>query len=57
MPDEPRHPDTPDAGSVRGNRPAEGRPWWVYTLAILAVALLVLMVVLHLTGVIGPGSH
>ncbi|MBJ7608862.1 MAG: hypothetical protein JF887_05460 [Candidatus Dormibacteraeota bacterium] len=35
-----------------------GRPRWVAVLGIgLAIALVVLVMVLHVTGVIGPGSH
>ena len=57
MPDVPRHPDTPDGGLLPNARPATRRPWWFYALGATVVALVVLMVVLHLTGVIGAGSH
>lgn len=56
MPDVPAHPDTTDGG-LPDHRAAANRPWWLYALAAVVVALVVLMVVLHLTGVIGPGSH
>ncbi len=57
MPDVPRHPETPEGGPVPVDRPAANRPWWAYALGVLIVALLVLMVVLHLSGVVGPGAH
>lgn len=52
-PGEDRRTQT-DRGAMGGSR---GRiPVGVFALA-LGIALLVLMVVLHLTGTIGPGSH
>ena len=59
MPDLPSHPDTgggarpgPELGS------GSGRSRWK-SIAGIAVVLLVLVafVVLHLTGVVGPGEH
>ena len=45
MADPPHDPDT-------------GRPQWVSVLGIaIAIALVVLFVVLHLTGTLGPGGH
>jgi hypothetical protein len=41
-----------------GRRSASGPPRWVSALGILvAVGLVVLLFVLHLTGVLGPGAH
>lgn len=57
MADVPQHPDTGDAGAAPGNRPERTRAWWVYALIAIVVALLALMIVLHLTGVVGPGSN
>jgi hypothetical protein len=53
----PRHPDAGDATGSPGDRRVSTRAWWIYALAVGVVLLLVLMVVLHLSGVIGPGSH
>ena len=60
MADLPAHPDTgsvpepgTDSASPPGGRP--GRP--VAVGVALAAGLVVLMVVLHLLGVFGPGSH
>jgi len=38
---------------MRSGRP----PWRTYALGILAVVLVLLFVVLHLTGNLGPGAH
>jgi hypothetical protein len=47
----------PDAGGPEDREPA-GRPRWVSVAVItLTLALLGLIVVLHLSGVIGPGVH
>ena len=55
----PPYPDSDDdtgAGPDRG--PATGGPRWMSVLkVIIAIALLVIVLVLHLSGVIGPGSH
>ena len=57
MADPPPYPDdtgdeSGDGGSVRS------RPRWVTVLGIIiAIALILLFVVLHLTGTLGPGAH
>ena len=56
MADLPTHPDAGEVAGSEGDRDAT-RAWWTYALAAGVVALLVLIVVLHLAGVIGPGSH
>ena len=40
----------------RGDRPVPGMPRWVKAFGLLAVVLLLLVVILHLTG-LGPGDH
>jgi hypothetical protein len=56
MADPPRYPDTGDGPEERGS--ASGRPRWVFVLGIfIAIALVLLFVVLHLTGTLGPGAH
>jgi hypothetical protein len=46
------------SSAVPGREPAAGTPRWVPLLGIVvAVGLIVLVVVLHLTGVLGPGAH
>jgi hypothetical protein len=49
-------PPSYDTGDDRGS--ATSTPRWVPVLGIvLAVILVLLLVVLHLTGVLGPGAH
>jgi hypothetical protein len=54
----PRHPDTDDdtgVGPDPGSRTGTSR--WVYVFWIVGIALILLVVVLHLTGAIGPVHH
>ena len=52
MADPPHHPDTGDRGS------ATGRSRLLRVLGIaIAIALVAVVVVLHLTGTLGPGDH
>jgi hypothetical protein len=59
MADPPRSPKTEDeARRGADGAAASSTPRWVLILvAIVAVALLGLMVLLHLTGTLGPGVH
>jgi hypothetical protein len=59
MGDMPSHSETEeDARGGSDGGPAPSTPRWVPMVGIVIVAaLIVLIVVLHLTGVIGPGSH
>jgi hypothetical protein len=55
MADPPPYPDT---GDDPGRGAATGKPRWVSALGIIIViALILLFVVLHLTGTLGPGAH
>jgi hypothetical protein len=48
----------PDTGDNRDRGSARSTPRWVTVLGIvIAIALIVLFVVLHLTGTLGPGAH
>ncbi len=59
----PSYPHSdPDSGSASGTGPHRDRrgrtPRWVSVAGIvLAVALVVVLVVLHVTGVVGPGAN
>jgi hypothetical protein len=59
VPDPPLYPDTGDDTGVEHDRGSPtGTPRWVSVLGILIViALILLFVVLHLTGTLGPGAH
>jgi hypothetical protein len=59
MADPPRHPQTEDTTGVGPDRgAANSTPRWAFVLGIIvAIALVVLMVLLHLTGTLGPGVH
>lgn len=51
----PRYPNTDDDTGVRhdrGSTPSTSR--WVYAVGIAVIALVVLLVVLHVTGTVGP---
>ena len=58
MDDRP-YPDTDDEGGAGPKRGATtGTPPWAYVLGIvLAIALIALIIVLHLSGILGPGLH
>jgi hypothetical protein len=46
------------AAVPREQRPADGPPRWLTVLGVVVAVLVVLMfVVLHLTGAVGPGVH
>jgi len=51
----PPHPETDEAPALHD--PAAGFNWaFVAVVAVIGV-LMALMVILHLTGVVGPGAH
>jgi hypothetical protein len=53
----PSHPDTGttgrDSGPARTARPC----WKALAIAVIVIAVLAVMVILHLTGTLGPGTH
>ncbi len=59
MTDPPRYPDTgDDRGAEPGRGPTTATPRWISVVGIIFVILLVLLfVLLHLTGTVGPGGH
>jgi hypothetical protein len=56
MADLPRHPEAHDDEVDTGPR-TKKTPWAVYVVGFVLAALFIVMVVLHLTGVVGPGAH
>jgi hypothetical protein len=59
MADPPPYPDTGDDTEAEPDRgSATGTPRWVSVFGIIiAIVLVLLFVVLHLTGTLGPGAH
>jgi hypothetical protein len=58
MTDPPRHPGTVGNGGPGPEGSPGGASGWRVVLGVtIAIALLVLIVLLHLTGTIGPGAH
>lgn len=57
--DVPPYTATDDEGGTGPDRGATtGTPPWVYVLGIvLAIALVALIIILHLSGILGPGLH
>ena len=54
----PSYPDTGTTGQDSGTPPGSERPRWRTTaIVIIGITLLVVMVILHLTGTLGAGSH
>lgn len=54
----PRYPDTDgDTGVGPDSESTTGTSRRVYALVIMGIALILLMVILHLTGAMGHGLH
>ena len=58
MADPPSYPRTSDsAGAKTGSDAAPKRPRWaVIAVGAVVIALFLLMLILHLTGAVGPGT-
>jgi hypothetical protein len=62
MADPPPYPGTSSisdgTGTSPGSRPGGGRPRWkTAALWVVVIALLLVMVILHITGVVGAGTN
>ena len=58
----PSHPDTGITGQAAGTPPRGGQRagwsrWRSAAIVAIVIALLAVMVILHLTGTLGAGSH
>lgn len=51
----PSHPEADDSGADQ--RPAASVTWVTWLVVAVVVGLLAAMVILHLTGVVGPGTN
>ena len=51
----PAHPES--EGTASGRQPGPGFSWGTVAVFVVIAALLVVIVVLHLTGAIGPETH
>jgi hypothetical protein len=59
MADPPPYPDSGDDAGVGPDRgPPAGMPRWVVVVGIvIAIGLVLVVVVLHLSGIVGPGAR
>ena len=57
MADIPRHPDVDDAHPGHAESEPAARNWAFYVIAAVIVAVVLVVIVLHLTGVIQPPTH
>lgn len=57
MANQPPYPHPSDPGAAPNHGSATRMPWRMYAFWAIVIALALLMVVLHLTGVIKPGTH
>jgi hypothetical protein len=53
----PRHPDTGEVGDGPSPEPTPTPGWIGYVIGVVVVVALLVVIVLHLTGVVGPGVH
>ena len=54
----PSHPDTDGTGAPPASGPSAGRSRLrTAAIAVLVIAVLAVMVILHLTGTLGAGTH
>lgn len=58
MTEPPRHPGTDGNGGPDPERSPGGASRWMVVLGVtIAIALFAMIVLLHVTGTIGPGAH
>jgi hypothetical protein len=59
MAERPRHPDRHDEqpATPHGRKPAGATPWGTYAFMFVVAVVVGGIIVLHLTGVVGPGVH
>ena len=53
----PSHPDTGITGQDCGPAVAARPRWKTAAIAVIVIAVLAVMVILHLTGTLGAGTH
>jgi hypothetical protein len=58
MADPPHYNTDEDTGAASDRGAPSGKSRWVSVLGFsIAIGLVLLLVVLHLTGILGPGAH
>lgn len=57
MADLPPYPDADHDTDFEPDHESSRKPRWIYALGLAAIGVVILMVVLHLTGTVGPGGH
>jgi hypothetical protein len=53
----PSHPDTGTTGQDSGPARTARSRWKTLAIAVIVIAVLAVMVILHLTGTFGAGTH
>jgi hypothetical protein len=53
----PSHPDTGTTGQDSGPAVTARPRWKTLAIAVIVITVLAVMVILHLTGTLGAGSH
>jgi len=53
----PSHPDTGTTGQDSGPAPTTRPHWKTAVIVVIVIAVLAAIVILHLTGTLGAGTH
>jgi hypothetical protein len=53
----PSHSDTGTTGQDSDSAPTGRQRWWAAAIVVIVIAVLAAIVILHLTGTLGAGTH